>query len=561
MSHPTASSFKPVAVSLLKAFWHDARFTLGVVIGASLLGAVTSIVSPVLFSRAVDVLTDRGNGDEAFKLIVLYALIFGVSVALGQTARHLTFMCSERLSFIADCAFFSRLLAKKSDFFLEHNQTEIGSARSEGGQALATALQFGIGGVFPGLLQIVVSVVLLGGVLSWEIAAIVLAYGIVVIVLDYFRVTRVNPFLDAAIDKSQESSRLVGNAVTIIETLRHTRGEKWMAQRFTVSAGDAFANWHRYSLVSSLFSAASGVAITLQLAVTYFLLVPRYEAGLISLGDLVLFNTLLLQLNEPFNLVGEGIKETADAVGRFRPFAAMWNAPEDVEPQDAIPFRPSTGTIAFENVGFHYPNGRGINGLSFVVCPSTPAFLTGETGAGKSTVLKMLLKDGRPDRGRILVDGIDLAKITRDDWFSQIGVVPQDIALLNDSLAVNIVLGRRFEQDRLRQAAARAAILERIEAMPDGFATIVGERGMKLSGGERQRIAIARALYDDPSILILDEASSALDAETEAEIMEGLRSLAGSLTILSVTHRTSVIQSGDQVIRLTANEPSGLEGS
>lgn len=545
-----APSFMPVATSLMQAFWRDARSALAVVVGASLTASIAAILSPVLFSRAVDVLTAKGNSDEAFKLIVLFALVFGVSIALGQTARHLIFMCSERLSFIADCAFFSRLLAKTPAFFLEHNQSEIGSARSEGGEALATVLQFGIGGLFPGLLQISVSVVLMGGMLSWEIAAIVLAYGIVVIVLDYLRMTRVNPFLDAAIEKSQESSRLVGNAVTIIETLRHTRGQKWMAHRFTASAGEAFANWRRYSLMSSLFSAASGTAIAFQLIVTFFLLIPRYEAGLISLGDLVLFNTLLLQLNEPFNLVGEAIKETADAVGRFRPFAAMWNAPEDVEPHDLTPFSPSSGTIAFENVSFHYSNGRGVDDLSFVVRPSTPAFLTGETGSGKSTVLKMLLKDAQPDRGGILIDGVDLAKINRDDWFSQIGVVPQDVALLNDSLAVNIVLGRPFDEQRLRHAAARAAILERIEAMPDGFATIVGERGMKLSGGERQRIAIARALYGEPRILILDEASSALDANTEAEIMDGLRSIAGSLTILSVTHRSSIIRPGDQVFQL-----------
>lgn len=549
-SAPTPS-LKPVATALLRAFWHDGRATLAVVVSAALIGAATTIVGPVLFSRAIDMLTAGGESGEAFKLIILYAVIFGASVAVGQTARHLTFMCSERLSFIADCAFFSRLLAKTSTFFLEHNQTEIGNARSEGGQALATVVQFGIGGVLPGLVQIAMSIALLSGVLSLEIAAIVVAYGIVIIVLDYFRVTRVNTFLDAAIEKSQENSRLVGNAVSIIETLRHTRGEKWMVRRFTASAGDAFANWRRYSLVSSLFSAASGVAIALQLMVTYFLLLPRYEAGQISVGDLVLFNTLLLQLNEPFNLVGEAIKESADAIGRFRPFAAMWNAPEEVEPQHSKPFRPANGTISFEGVSFHYPNGRGVKDLSFTIGPDTPAFLTGETGSGKSTILKLLLKDARPDRGRILIDGINLEQITRDDWFSQIGVVPQDITLLNDTLAVNIVLGRPFDKERLRRAAERASILTRIDAMPQGFETVVGERGMKLSGGERQRIAIARALYEEPSILILDEASSALDARTESDVMEGMRALAKNLTILSVTHRTSVIQRGDQVIDLS----------
>lgn len=551
-----APSLRPVAFSLLRAFWHDGRHILLLVVVASFVAAISAITAPVLFSRAVDMLAAGGSGGEALRLIVLYAVIFGVSTALGQAAHYLTFMCAEQLSFIADCAFFSRLLAKTPNFFLERNQTEIGNARREGSQALGIVLQFGIGGALPGLVQIVLSIVLLGGVLSWEIAMIVLAYGIVVIGLDYFRVARVNPFLDAAIEKSQDNSRLVGNAVAVIETLRHTRGEQWMAGRFVAGAREAFANWRRYSLVSSLFSAADGVAIALQLVITFFILIPGYQAGTTSVGQLVLFNTLLLQLNEPFNLIGQAIKETADAVGRFRPFAAMWNAPEATEPEDASPFHPAAGTIAFENVSFHYPNGRGVRDLSFVAQRGVPAFVTGETGSGKSTVLKMLLKDARPDRGRILVDGVDLATITRDDWFRHVGIVPQDMALLNDSLAVNIVLGRPFDEHRLRQAAERASILERIEAMPEGFATTVGERGMKLSGGERQRIAIARALYGEPSILILDEASSALDAETEAEIMDGLRALAASMTILSVTHRTAIIRTGDQVIRLP--DPQGL---
>ncbi len=228
----------------------------------------------------------------------------------------------------------------------------------------------------------------------------------------------------------------------------------------------------------------------------------------------------------------------------------MWSAPEDTDPADPLPFPPGAGTLAFQGVGFRYPNGRGVSDLDYTVVRGTPAFLVGETGSGKSTVLRLLLKSAEPQEGRIRAGGTDVTRIRREDWFAHVGVVPQDVALLNDSLAVNIVLGRPHDEVRLRSAAERASILTRIEAMPKGFATIVGERGLKLSGGERQRIAIARALYGEPSILLLDEASSALDEDTEAEIMDGLRALAGSLTILAVTHRRSIIRPGDQVIRL-----------
>jgi ABC-type multidrug transport system fused ATPase/permease subunit len=155
-----------------------------------------------------------------------------------------------------------------------------------------------------------------------------------------------------------------------------------------------------------------------------------------------------------------------------------------------------------------------------------------------------------PAEGRILADEIDLVRITSGDWFAHVGVVPQDVALLNDTLSSNIVLGRPFDVELLKKVAAQASILSRIEAMPDGFDTVVGERGLKLSGGERQRIAIARALYGKPAILVLDEASSALDDDTERQIMDGLRDLAQDLTIIAVTHRMSSIRSGDQIVRL-----------
>ena len=538
--------------SLLIDYWRDARGTTLLVMAATLVGSMASISAPYLFSRAIDDLANVGQADGgAVRTLMYYALLFGLATAFSQASRFLIFLCAERLCFIANLAFVARLLRKTQAFFLDHNPAEIGTARQEGEQTLNIITQLTIGGLLPGLIQILLSAVLLWNLVSWEIAAIVLVYGSVVIGLDYIRVGRVKPFLDTAMERSQENASLVGNAVAIIDTIRQTRGETWMAKRFAAGAGDAFNNWRRYALASSTFSGILGVVAAIQLAVTFLILVPRYQAGLLSIGDIVLFNTLLIQLNEPFHLVGMAIKETVEAVARFRPLAVMWSAPETVEPSDPLPYRPTQGSISFQNVTFRYPNGRGISDLSFAVHRGTPTFLVGETGSGKSTVLRLLLKGLEPTSGRILADNIELARITSGDWFAHVGVVPQDVALLNDTLSANIVLGRPFNLDRLRKVAAQASILARIEAMPDGFDTVVGERGLKLSGGERQRIAIARALYGRPDVLVLDEASSALDEDTERQIMDGLRDLAQDLTIIAVTHRMSSIQSGDQVVRLS----------
>ncbi|MDP4023917.1 ABC transporter ATP-binding protein [Methylobacterium sp. NEAU 140] len=539
--------------SLLKAFWRDARGTILLVSAATLVGALAAIASPYLFSRAVDELAHGAGRAGVLGTLVLYALLFGVAKAFGQGARFLIVLCAERLSFIANTAFFARLLRKTPAFFLAHNAAEIGTARQQGTQTLNIVTQLGLGGILPGCVQIAFSVALLGHLVSWDIAAIVFAYGAVVVILDYVRIGRVKPALDAALDRSQANARLVGNAVAVIDTLRQTRGEAWIAGRFAGSAREALANWQRFALASSAFCGILGVAAALQLILTFLILVPRYEAGDISIGSIVLFNTLLIQLNEPFHLIGMGIKETVEAAARFRPLATMWAAPEAVEPADPVPYRTSLGDVAFDAVAFRYPNGRGVSALSFVARRGTPTFLTGETGSGKSTVLRLLLKELEPTEGRIRADGIDLGRVASADWFAHVGVVPQDLVLLNDSVSVNIVLGRPFDPERLRRAAAQASILARVEAMPEGFDTVVGERGLKLSGGERQRIAIARALYGEPAILVLDEASSALDADTERQIMDGLRDLADRLTIIAVTHRTAMIRPGDRTVRLEAS--------
>ncbi|RYY62227.1 MAG: ABC transporter ATP-binding protein, partial [Comamonadaceae bacterium] len=287
-------------------------------------------------------------------------------------------------------------------------------------------------------------------------------------------------------------------------------------------------------------------------AVTFMLLLPRYQAGLLTVGDIVLFNALLLQLNMPFEMIAHAIDDVARSRAALAPLAAMWAAPEEQQAAHGARFVPHAGEIAFEGVSHAYSNGRGVRDVAFTASRGGITFLVGETGSGKSTVFKLALKSMEPDAGRILVDGIDLRDIVRADWYRAVAVVPQEVVLLNESLADNVLLGRPRDEARLRRAAGKAAILPFAESLPEGFETRVGERGLKLSGGERQRIAIARALYGEPAILFLDEASSALDEDTERDILAHIRALAGDVTVLAITHRRAVIAATDKVVRLEA---------
>ena len=535
---------------LLCGYWKSSRWTLVSVALIVFLSSVTTVGAPYLFSKTIDLLAS----ETWFKTITagffLYALLSGISVGLRNVVQYLSVMSGENLGFIARVSFFERILRKTVHFFFDHNPAEIQNAQATGQQALNQVLQLALIVFIPGITQITLALIVLARAISAEVAVMVLAYGTFFIAVTYYANERTRPLLEAAFSATQQNAKFIGNAVNAMETLRYFGSDRWIAGRFSEKAREVRDNWRRFCLRRIGYAGVYGVALAVQFSITFALLLPRYKAGALSIGDIVLFNTLLLQLNQPFEMIGQAIDNMIRSYSQFLPYAQMWLAPEEVEPDDYKRLALSNGRIAFEDVGFSYENGRGVQCVNFVAERGRITYLTGETGAGKSTVFKLVLKSLEPEKGRIAIDGIDLRAITRGDWLTTIGIVPQEVMLLNDTLMTNIVLGRPLNEKRLREAAEKAAIVRFIERLPDGFETNIGERGLRLSGGERQRIAIARALYAEPQILFLDEASSALDEATEKDIMDRLRVIADEVTIIAITHRKSVFAVGDRIVRL-----------
>jgi ATP-binding cassette subfamily B protein len=543
--------------AILGRFWESSGGLIALVVLISIAAALASVSAPYVFSRLIDGLTADKWAETIVAGFGLYAILMGLALALQQIALYLAAMSAENLSFITGTSFFDRLVRKSAAFFIEHNPAEIQTAQVQGAQALYVIIRIGLIVLLPGASQLLLTLFVLGATLNWEVVTIVVIYGVTFIALTYFSNIWAQPHLKKAVAAGQENAKFVGNALTGMETLRYFGSTPWMSERFTRSARDVFESWKSFCIKHMVYAGVFGLALAVQFAITFALLLPRHRQGQLSVGDLVLFNALLLQLNQPFQMAGQAIEELVRSTARFMPFARMWAEPEDADVSARSSFTPTAGRLEFEHVGFAYEDERGVDNVSFVAKRGPITFITGETGSGKSTIFRLALKSLAPVTGRITADGVDLRKINRADWYAAIGVVPQEVMLLNDTLTTNIVLGRPLDGDRLRSAAARAAILERIEAMPLGFETVVGERGLKLSGGERQRIAIARALYADPKILFLDEASSALDDATEREVMDEIRRIAGEVTVLAITHRKTTIRAGDHVVALV----SGRAGS
>jgi len=289
------------------------------------------------------------------------------------------------------------------------------------------------------------------------------------------------------------------------------------------------------------------------MAVMMVLSAREVMAGTQTIGDFVFINAMLMQLSVPLNFIGFIYREIRQALTDIEQMFDLLDVPaEVVDKPDAKPLAIAQGRVEFRDVHFSYdPNRQILKGVSFEVPAGKTVAIVGPSGAGKSTISRLLFRFYDVQAGAILIDGQDVRGVTQDSLRAAIGMVPQDTVLFNDTIAYNIRYGRvGANEEEVRKAAEMAQIGVFVEGLPDGFKTMVGERGLKLSGGEKQRVAIARTILKAPPILVLDEATSALDTQTEQEIQAALDLVSRGRTTIVIAHRLSTVIGADEIIVL-----------
>lgn len=516
---------------------------------------VTTLVMPLAYSAAVDRMAAglEGGVAIAIALVAAYAgarfggVLFdnlrnGIFERVGQDATR-------RLAE----ATFRHLHDLSLRFHLERRTGAVTKIIERGTKSIDSMLYFLLFNIGPTVIQLAIVLVLFQLKFGFGLVA---ATSVMVVLYIWFTRAVTEWRAKLRTEMNDLDTGAVARAVDSLlnfETVKYFNAEEREAQRY----GRAVTRYAEAAIKNETSLAwlniGQSLITNLMMAGAMGFTVWGWSVGRFSPGDVVLVNTLLAQLFRPLDMLGWVYRNIRQGLIDMEAMFGMLDTRAEVVDAAAAPdLKVAAGHVRFEGVHFGYDQDREIlKGIDLDIPAGTMLAVVGPSGAGKSTLSRLLFRFYEPQAGRITIDGQDISQVRQQSLRAAIGIVPQDTVLFNDTVGYNIGYGRDGASQAEIEAAARgAAIHDFIAALPEGYDTRVGERGLKLSGGEKQRVAIARTLLKDPPILILDEATSALDSRTEGAIQATLRDVAARRTSIVIAHRLSTIVDADQIVVL-----------
>ena len=559
-------------VELWPYIWPHGRADLKARVVVSLVllfvAKVLTVLVPYAYKWAVDALDpNAGIAAGVPGWLQVFAVPAGlvVAYAVGRTLA-VVFQQIRDAIFARVGQHAVRTLAHKTFAHMHRLSLRFHLERRTGG--LSRIIERGVKGI-----EIIVRFTLLSTVptvLEFALVAIIIAFQfgfiylvtLVVMMAAYLWFTVKATEWRIAIRRQMNDSDTEANAKAIdsllnYETVKYFNNEDMETRRFDRSmARYEDAATKTYTSLAVLNSGQT-VIFTFAMMVCMLLSAREVAAGTQTLGDFVMINALLIQLYQPLNFIGTVYREIKQGlIDIENMFHLLEQQPEIGDRPDATELVVSSGAIRFDDVRFSYEANRPIlKGISFEVPAGKTVAVVGPSGAGKSTLSRILFRFYEIGGGSVTIDGQDIRAVTQDSLRRAIGMVPQDTVLFNDTIRYNIRYGRVEASDAEVAAAARMAQIDAfIQALPEGYDTMVGERGLKLSGGEKQRVAIARTILKAPPILVLDEATSALDTHTEKEIQAALDQVSRDRTTIVIAHRLSTVIGADEIIVLEKGE-------
>ncbi|QLH39695.1 MAG: ABC transporter ATP-binding protein/permease [Defluviicoccus sp.] len=517
-----------------------------------------SVLVPMVYKHVVDALA----ADEFGKVIavpVFIVIAYGVARMLSQMFGELRdgvfAKVAQRAIRTAGLRTFEHLHGLSLRFHLDRRTGAVSRAIERGTKGIDFLLSFMLFNILPTLLEIL----LVCGILWWMFGvwyALVTFVCIALYIVFTVGVTEWRTKLRRQMNETDSEAHTKAiDSLLNFETVKYFGNERHEARRFDASLQryEKAAVTSKVSL--SVLNIGQGAIIAAGLIALMLMAASGVVDGRMTVGDFVMVNSYLIQLYLPLNFLGFVYREIRQSLTDMEQmFDLLRQGAEIADPPDARPLALRGGEIVFDDVSFGYDRRRMVlEEVSFRVPAGGALAIVGASGAGKSTISRLLYRFYDVTGGAVRIDGQDVRRITQESLRATIGIVPQDTVLFNDTIFYNIAYGRPDAGDHeVEQAAKLARIHDFVAALPDGYRTMVGERGLKLSGGEKQRVAIARTILKDPALLIFDEATSALDTHTEKEIQASLREVSAGRTTVIIAHRLSTVIDADQILVLDA---------
>ena len=533
------------------------------VVGALLLLLVAkliSFISPYLYKLAVDHLGGGAATDPAWMLTlgavgltVAYGLARLGAVAFGELRDAVFARVGQRAIRQLALETFRHIHALSLRYHITRKTGGLSRIIERGVKGVDFLLRFMLFSVGPLILELTMVSVFFALYFGWTYMVVVVVT-IAIYVAFTFKVTEMRVRIRREMnDQDTDANQKAIDSLLNFETVKYFNAEGREAARYDVAMQRYEAAAVKTSQSLSFLNAGQSFIITTGLVIVMVMSARQVQSGALTVGDFVMANAYMIQITMPLNFLGTVYREIRQALVDMGQMFGLLGQPAEVkDAAGAKALAVKGGEIVFKGVEFAYEPSREIlKGIDLRVAPGQKLALVGPSGSGKSTIGRLLFRFYDVTGGAILVDGQDLRDVTQTSLHASIGVVPQDTVLFNDTVYYNIAYGRDGASEAEVHAAAKAAkIHDFIISLPDGYATTVGERGLKLSGGEKQRVGIARTLLKNPPILILDEATSALDTQTERSIQDSLTEMGQGRSVIVIAHRLSTIADADSILVL-----------
>ncbi len=519
------------------------------------LAKVANVLLPLLLKHIVDDLSQPAAQmiSLPLALLIAYGVLRFSSAFFGELRDAIFSRVAERGMRRIGLKVFRHLHSLDLDFHLSRKTGGLSRDIERGTSGISFLLRFMLFNIVPTLLELVMicGILLFNYNLTYVVitlVAVISYIGFSVVVTEW----RLRFVREANQMDNRSNTRAIDSLLNF-ETVKYFGNEEYEAQLYD----NQLQNWEEARLKNrySLFALNSGQALIIAISMTAMMLLAASEvvSGAMTVGDLVLVNAYMIQLFIPLNFLGFVYREIKNSMANIEQMFRLIETPAGVADVDnARELKADGGAVRFENVSFGYRKDRKIlHSISFEIPAGKKLAIVGPSGSGKSTIARLLFRFYDVDEGNIYVNDQPIQQVTQQSLRQAIGVVPQDTVLFNDSIRYNIAYGNTQASPEQVEEAARLANLDQfIQQLPEGFDTLVGERGLKLSGGEKQRIAIARTLLKNPVIMVFDEATSSLDSSAEQAILSALSRAAANHTTLAIAHRLSTIIDADEILVL-----------